>query len=51
MEKKFNPYSQLYRSIKGYITWNNTKIIDSSLGYLSPLEMEIKSREIINKAA
>jgi len=48
---KFNSYKQLYKSIEGYITWYNTKRIHSSLGYLSPLEMEIKLREIINKAA
>ncbi len=48
---KFNSYKQLYRSIEDYITWYNTKRIYSSLGYLSPLEMEIKLREIIKKAA
>ncbi len=48
---KYNSYNQLYSSIKSYITWYNTKRIHSSLGYLSPLEMEIKLREIINKAA
>ena len=48
---KFNSYNQLHSSIEGYITWYNTKRIHSSLGYLSPLEMEIKLRKIINKAA
>ncbi len=48
---KFNSYNQLYRSIEDYIKWYNTRRIHSSLDYLSPLEMEIKLREIINKAA
>jgi len=48
---KFNSYNQLHRTIEDYIKWYNTKRIHSSLGYLSPLEMEIKLREIINKAA
>ena len=48
---KFNSYNQLYRSIEDYIKWYNTKRIHSSLDYLSPLEMEMKLRKIINKAA
>ena len=48
---KFNSFNQLYKSIDDYITWYNTKRIHSSLGYISPLEMEIKLRKIINKAA
>ena len=48
---KFKSYNQLYMSIKDYINWYNTKRIHSSLGYISPLEMEMKLREIINKAA
>ena len=48
---RFKSYNQLYMSIKDYINWYNTKRIHSSLGYISPLEMEMKLREIINKAA
>jgi transposase InsO family protein len=48
---KFHSYSQLYESIHNYITWYNTKRLHSSLGYLSPLEMEIKLKGIMNKAA
>jgi transposase InsO family protein len=48
---KFNSYEQLYRSIDDYIGWYNNERLHSSLGYLSPLEMEIKLRGFINKAA
>ena len=48
---KFNSYSQLYDSISDYIGWYNNERIHSTLGYLSPLEMEIKLRGFINKAA
>ena len=48
---KFNSYNQLYKSIDKYINWYNTKRLHSSLGYLSPLEMEMELRGLINKAA
>mgnify|MGYP002640363188 FL=1 len=48
---KFSTYLQLYESIENYINWYNTKRLHSSLGYISPLEMEIKLRGIIKKAA
>jgi len=48
---KYKTYDQLYQSIQEYITWYNTKRIHSSLGYLSPLEKEMKLRKIKNKAA
>jgi transposase InsO family protein len=48
---KFKSYNQLYASIEDYIYWYNTERLHSSLGYLSPLEMEIKLREIIKKVA
>ena len=48
---KFHTYSQLHESIHNYITWYNTKRLHSSLGYLSPLEMEMKLKGIIKKTA
>jgi len=48
---KFTSYLQLYNCIEDYINWYNTKRIHSSLGYISPLEMEIKLRGNVNKAA
>ncbi|QVY66861.1 IS3 family transposase [Polaribacter sp. Q13] len=48
---KFTSYNQLYDSIEDYIYWYNTQRLHSSLGYLSPLEMEIKLRGIIKKVA
>jgi len=48
---KYTSYSQLYNSVEDYINWYNTVRIHSSLGYLSPLEMEIKLRGNTNKAA
>ena len=48
---KFTSYNQLFNSIEDYIDWYNTKRLHSGLGYLSPLEMEIKLRGIIKKAA
>ncbi|RUA33623.1 MAG: hypothetical protein DSY77_06355, partial [Bacteroidetes bacterium] len=37
--------------IHDYINWYNTKRIHSALGYISPLEMEIKLRGKLNNAA
>lgn len=48
---KYTSYDQLHGSIKDYINWYNTERLHSSLGYISPLEMEIKLRGKINKAA
>jgi len=48
---KFHSYSQLYESIHNYITWYNTKRLHSSLGYITPLEMEIKLKGVVKKAA
>ena len=48
---KYTSYSQLHSSIENYINWYNTERIHSSLGYLSPLEMEIKLRREIKKVA
>ena len=41
---KFTSYQQLYNSIEYYITWYNNERLHSSLGYLTPLEMEVKLR-------
>jgi len=48
---KFTSYNQLYQSIDDYMNWYNTERLHSSLGYLSPLEMEIKLRGFIKKVA
>jgi putative transposase len=48
---KFTSYNQLYESIEDYIDWYNTERLHSSLGYLTPLEMELKLKGYINKAA
>ena len=48
---KYTSHQQLYNSINDYINWYNTKRLHSSLGSLSPLEMEIKWRGFINNAA
>ena len=48
---RYTSYNHLYQSIDDYINWYNTKRIHSSLGYISPLEMELKLRDKINKAA
>ena len=48
---KYTSYSQLFESIDYYITWYNNERLHSSLGYLSPLEMEIKLRGFNIKAA
>ncbi|MGK0391773.1 MAG: putative transposase, partial [Maribacter sp.] len=37
-------YSQLYDSIEEYMNWYNNERLHSSLGYISPLEMEVKIR-------
>lgn len=40
----FTSYQQLYQCLQEYIQWYNTVRLHSSLGYLTPLEMEIKLR-------
>jgi putative transposase len=47
---KFTYVTQLYESITDYMDWYNTQRLHSSLGYLSPLEMELKLKGIMNKA-
>jgi len=48
---KYTSFNQLWESIEDYINWYNTQRLHSSLGYLSPLEMEMNLRGIIKKAA
>jgi len=48
---KFNSYNQLLESIEDYVNWYNIERLHASLGYLSPLEMEMKLRGIIKKVA
>ena len=48
---KYTAYGQLYISLAEYINWYNTERIHSSLGYISPLEMEIKLRGKIKNVA
>jgi len=48
---RFNSFSQLYESIEDYINWYNTKRLHASLGYLTPLEMELKLNGVIKNVA
>jgi transposase InsO family protein len=48
---KFTSYQQLYNSIEDYINWYNNERLHSSLGYLTPLEMEVKLRGFSKIAA
>ncbi len=50
---KFNDFKQLYNRLDNYILWYNTKIMHSSLGYMTPLEkeLEIKSNYKYKKMA
>jgi putative transposase len=48
---KYTSYQQLYNSIENYITWYNNERLHSSLGFFTPLEMEVKLRGIKKIAA
>lgn len=48
---KFVSYLALHESIKDYIDWYNTKRLHSSLGYITPLEMELKLKGVTKKVA
>ena len=48
---KFTSFNQLSESIEDYISWYNNERLHSSLGYLSPLEMEVKLRGFTKIAA
>lgn len=47
----FKSYFQLYKAIDQYISWYHTKRLHSALGYITPLEMEIKLNGVTKKAA
>ena len=46
-----NKPEQLFHAVEDYINWYNTKRLHSSLGNLSPLEMEMKLRGFTKIAA
>tara|TARA_R110001583_G_C5568677_1_gene401855 strand:+ start:78 stop:437 length:360 start_codon:yes stop_codon:yes gene_type:complete len=48
---KYTSDNQLYNSIKEYLNCYNTERLHLTLGYITPLEMELKLKGIINKAA
>ena len=48
---KFTSFEQLHDAVNDYINWYNIERLHSSLGYLTPLEMEVKLRGIIKIAA
>ena len=48
---KFKSHFQLYNSIDEYISWYNTKRLHAALGYITPLEMELKLNGVTKKAA
>ena len=48
---KFTSFKQLFDSVDNYINWYNTQRLHSTLGYITPLEMEIKLRGISKIAA
>jgi transposase InsO family protein len=48
---KFTSNQQLFDCLKDYISWYNTKRIHSTLGYKTPLEMQLELEKLFNKAA
>lgn len=48
---KFSTHQQLYQCIDEYINWYNTIRLHSTLGYISPLEMEVKLNQLSKIAA
>jgi putative transposase len=48
---KFTSNKQLFDCLEDYIRWYNTKRIHSTLGYKTPLEMQLELEKLINKAA
>lgn len=48
---KFTSFEQLFDKIQDYINWYNSERLHSSLGYITPLEMELKLRGVNKKVA
>jgi transposase InsO family protein len=48
---RFTSKEQLHACLIEYISWYNTKRIHSTLGYKTPLEMQLELEKLINKAA
>jgi transposase InsO family protein len=48
---KFTSNQQLFDCLEDYIRWYNTKRIHSTLGYKTPLEMQLELEKLFNKAA
>lgn len=48
---RFTSKEQLNACLVEYISWYNTKRIHSTLGYKTPLEMQLELENLINKAA
>lgn len=48
---KFSSFDQLYAEIDDYINWYDTKRLHSTLGYKTPLEMEIELKSKFKRAA
>lgn len=48
---KFTSNQQLFESLKEYINWYNTKRIHSTLGYKTPLEMQLELEKLTKQAA
>jgi putative transposase len=49
--KGLSSYLKLYKSIEDYINWYNTKRLHPSLGYLTPLDIELKLKGVIKNVA
>ncbi|MFT6947841.1 MAG: putative transposase [Vicingaceae bacterium] len=48
---KFTSNQQLFDCLKDYICWYNTKRIHSTLGYKTPLKVQLELEKLFNKAA
>lgn len=48
---RFTSKEQLNACLVEYISWYNTKRVHSTLGYRTPLEMQLELENLINKAA
>jgi len=48
---RFASKEQLHACLIEYISWYNTKRIHSTLGYKTPLKMQLEPENLINNAA